>query len=298
MDIRTLFIGSLPPDATNRELRLLFSTSEGYIKSMIVNKDGNSLYGFVTFDSSEAAEKAREYYDGYEYDTDIFIRVTPSKRNTPDWFSEKVEGISKQAKVDNSGTQRTLYITGFPKQVTPEYFSLFITANFSGQITGYELSSKKRAFVGFGDPYSAKHAREKLNNHEFTFEGVTSTLHCDFANTEFIPRGDQLPLTLAQAPSLPKNQNLLIPGSKTVFVSATKSLDQSLLEPSLRKLFGDQIETLSFGGKEKTSAFILFSTSEQASAAIEQLHNSEIPSMPGVLLKASLARTELVPRNR
>ena len=293
-DIRTLFVGSLPPDATSRELRLLFSTCEGYEKSMLVTKDVTSLYGFVSFETCEAAEEAQRYFDGFEYDNGVHLKVIFSKRNTPDWFCEKTEIIHTPKQQKNDTSPRTLYIIGFPKEVTQEYFANFMSANFSGQITGYDFSAKKSAFVGFNDTYAARLAREKLNNYEFNYEGQTATLHCNFANTEFIPRTEQ-PQLITAPPSLAK-PGMLIPGSKTIFVSSTSSLDPEVFEPRIREAFDKKIELLSFGGKDKVSAFVLFSSSEEASLAISELHNSELKGMEGIILKASLARTELVPR--
>ncbi|KAJ9455437.1 Protein couch potato [Diplonema papillatum] len=196
--IRTLFVAGLPYDASDRELYLLFGSSEGYDKSMIVRKDGGKRpYGFVNYQNNDCAEAAKERLDGFQWDPTepLKLKCEQSKRNTPDWFTTTCASpasISRRL-ASLPKNPKTLYVTGVPSTVSKELFDAFIITNFVGQVGGmrYTLPTEKKnsfAFVGFVTHEQAKTAMERLEGYVWNHESVSSTLHATFANTEWNPK--------------------------------------------------------------------------------------------------------------
>ena len=67
--MRTLYIGGLPPDTDHRTLRRLLSAFRGMVRARVITLPSGLCkgYGYVTFDSEEAAELAAMTLDGLEY---------------------------------------------------------------------------------------------------------------------------------------------------------------------------------------------------------------------------------------
>lgn len=87
-EVRTLFVSGLPMDAKPRELYLLFREYEGYEGSLlkITSKNGktSSPVGFVTFNTRNEAEAAKNRAQGARFDPDLpqTIRLEFAKSNT------------------------------------------------------------------------------------------------------------------------------------------------------------------------------------------------------------------------
>eukprot|EP01059_Diplonema_ambulator_P004412 TRINITY_DN1410_c0_g1_i4.p1 TRINITY_DN1410_c0_g1~~TRINITY_DN1410_c0_g1_i4.p1 ORF type:complete len:320 (+),score=100.09 TRINITY_DN1410_c0_g1_i4:132-1091(+) len=294
-EIHTIFVAGLPHDATDRELYLLFGSCDGDDKSMIVRKDnGKRPYGFVNFNHGRGADMAREKVNGFQWDPSdpIKLKVELSKRNTPDWFTATCSpaGSAEARKKEILSRQpKTLYITGLPHTVSKELFEALITANFRGQVPGMrftaQVDSKPAfAFVGFYDHHQAKSAMERLEGYVWTHEGVSSTIHASFANTEF---------NIAAHESTPPPPGSHPASSRTVHLSRLPpTCTKEALEHTLEVSFPRQVEALRFHQKDTKPpfAFILFRTPEAAQAAIARYNGSE---WNGSHLKASPARTEL-----
>eukprot|EP01064_Diplonema_japonicum_P027251 TRINITY_DN3915_c0_g2_i2.p1 TRINITY_DN3915_c0_g2~~TRINITY_DN3915_c0_g2_i2.p1 ORF type:complete len:342 (+),score=92.28 TRINITY_DN3915_c0_g2_i2:62-1027(+) len=293
-EIHTVFVAGLPHDATDRELYLLFGAFEGYDKSMIVRKDnGKRPYGFVNFNHGPGADSARERINGFQWDPvdPVKLKVELSKRNTPDWFTAVCSpaGSAEARKREVLSRQpRTLYITGLPHTVSKELFEALIVANFTGQVPGMRFTSQMDskpafAFVGFHDHIQAKSAMERLEGYVWTHEGVSSTIHASFANTEFNAAANETPPPPQGERSSSRTAHL-----SRLPLTCTKAALESTLEAS----FPRQVEALRFQQKDGKPpfAFILFRTAEAAQAAITRYNGSE---WNGSHLKASPARTEL-----
>lgn len=70
-EVRTLFVSGLPPDATERELYLLFRTCHGFENALLRHgKTGKSTtpVGFVTFETKADADEARRTLNGVRFD--------------------------------------------------------------------------------------------------------------------------------------------------------------------------------------------------------------------------------------
>lgn len=87
-EVRTLFVSGLPMDAKPRELYLLFREYLGYESSLlkVTSKNGktSSPVGFVTFNTRDEAETAKNRAQGARFDPDLpqTIRLEFAKSNT------------------------------------------------------------------------------------------------------------------------------------------------------------------------------------------------------------------------
>lgn len=136
----------------------------GNILSCTVRSDenGKSLgYGYVQYDSEEAANKAIEALNGKELwgqTVDVTKFVASKNRNTE---------------------QKNLYLKNFPADMDMEKIEAWIDTNLKpmGTITSqgvYEKtineSKKFFAFIAFEEQEVAKAVIEKFNNHKFSEE--------------------------------------------------------------------------------------------------------------------------------
>ncbi|KAJ9460302.1 Endo-1 [Diplonema papillatum] len=305
-EIRTLFVANIPCDASNREMYLLFSTSKGYEKSMVVRKEtptpAKRLYGFVSYLKAADAEAALEEFNDYVWDNadpvNSKIRVQLSKRNTPDWF---VSEDAKEVNAPGSSSTRdgpsraarpkTLYVSGMPEGVDADIVNTFFNTNFPRSIlTGLKYNGNDRvAWVGFNSHDTARDAMGRLDGYVWNNKAGKSTLHAAFANTEFNPAfAESAAPRLGALPT-----RLVTPPIRTVFVSSLpKSSTKQGVEDFFEAEFPRQIETLSYSTTKlnKPCAFILFNTAEEARRGIEHLSNKQYE---GSQLKAEFARTEL-----
>nr|CAB3262036.1 uncharacterized protein LOC100177894 [Phallusia mammillata] len=87
-EVRTLFVSGLPADAKKRELYLLFRGFSGYEGSIIrtTTKPGKAPVpvGFVTFDSRNEADEAKNALQGIKFDPELphTLRLEFAKANT------------------------------------------------------------------------------------------------------------------------------------------------------------------------------------------------------------------------
>ena len=77
--VRTLYIGGLPPETDHSTLRRLLSAFRGMVRARVITLPSGmgKGFGYVTFDSEEAANLALSTLDGLEYGAHR-LRVAPA----------------------------------------------------------------------------------------------------------------------------------------------------------------------------------------------------------------------------
>lgn len=86
-EMRTLFLGNLPPDASQREIYLLCRHLPGYSRSVLNAQRGGAPVAFVSFDCHDNAEQAMQELQGAVIDP----HMAPHLRLRVDWARENTK---------------------------------------------------------------------------------------------------------------------------------------------------------------------------------------------------------------
>jgi len=105
-DVSCLSVFGLSLDATEREVHILFSGCQGYIRCIVVPpKDhGKKPYAFVQFDVQENAVAAKESRENTSWEEGSqVINVELSKRNIPESFQPRQQRVESYAPAHDYG---------------------------------------------------------------------------------------------------------------------------------------------------------------------------------------------------
>jgi polyadenylate-binding protein len=151
-----VFVKNFPEDVTARELELEFSVCGHIISSKISYDQGGKSrrYGFIQFDTAEAASKA-------------------ALKNDQEWRGErlKVENFQPRDQRESLFSHSNLHICGFSQETTKAQLDALFSS--FGEITSSIIQSKQVrdevkifGFVNFKDSVSADQAKSALNGRE------------------------------------------------------------------------------------------------------------------------------------
>lgn len=260
-----IFINHLPASYDSKRLQDMFSTFGNISSAKVSTTDGVSNgYGFVQFESKEAADKATEAWNGREVEGKV-LSVAPFK-----------------AQVSRGTSARSIFTNVFVKNLPAEWSKDDLIAFFQkfGTITsGYlamdeeNKSSKMFGFVNYTTPEIAMAAVEKSNNVEVG--NPAKKLFVSRALTK-IQRMRQLQdkRDKVRADRHSRHTNLYV-----------KNLPDEVDDDALRNFFS-QFGTVSSArvmvenGRSKNFGFASFATMEEATKALTQANGSQFFGKP------------------
>jgi polyadenylate-binding protein len=266
--VGNIFIKNLDKSIDNKDMYDTFSTF-GTILSCKVATDehGNSKgYGFVHFETEEAANKAIEKVNGMLLsDKKLFVgRFIPRK--------EREKELGEKAKRFTN-----VYIKNFPEAFNEEKLKEIFEA--FGTITSYRVmsdetgKSKGFGFVAFEDPEAAEAACNELNTKEM--EG--KTLYVGRAQK----RGERQ-MELKRKFELLKMERMTRYQGVNLYV---KNLDDTIDDEKLRKEFQPygtitSAKVMTEDGRSKGFGFVCFSSPEEATKAVTEMNGRIVGSKP------------------
>ncbi|KAI3769910.1 hypothetical protein L6452_01024 [Arctium lappa] len=262
-----IFIKNLDKAIDQKALHDTFSTFGNILSCKIAtDSTGQSKgYGFVQYDSDDAAQKAIEKLNGMLLN-DKQVYVGPFLRR-----QEREMAVDK-TKFTN------VYVKNLSESTTDEelnkVFSEYGTVTSAVVMRDADGNSKCFGFVNFENAEDAAKAVDALNGQKFDnkewYVGKAQKKH--EREQELKQRFEQ---TMKEAVDKSQGLNLYI-----------KNLDDTIDDENLKELFSPFGTITSFkvmrdpNGTSKGSGFVAFSTSEEASRALFEMNGKMVASKP------------------
>lgn len=266
--VGNIFIKNLDKSIDNKDMYDTFSTF-GTILSCKVATDehGNSKgYGFVHFETEEAANKAIEKVNGMLLsDKKLFVgRFIPRK--------EREKELGEKAKRFTN-----VYIKNFPESINEDKLKEIFEAY--GVITSYRVmcdeggKSRGFGFVAFEDPEAAEQAVTDMNGKEMD----SKTLYVGRAQKR-AERQMELKRKFEQL----KMERMTRYQGVNLYV---KNLDDTIDDEKLRKEFQPygtitSAKVMSEDGRSKGFGFVCFSSPEEATKAVTEMNGRIVSTKP------------------
>lgn len=266
--VGNIFIKNLDKSIDNKDMYDTFSTF-GTILSCKVATDehGNSKgYGFVHFETEEAATKAIEKVNGMLLsDKKLFVgRFIPRK--------EREKELGEKAKKFSN-----VYIKNLPDSVDDEKLRDMFEQH--GPITSYKVmsdeSGKSRGFgfVAFEDPDDAEKACDILNESEVDGK----KLYVGRAQ-----KRQERQMDLKRKFEAMKQERMTRYQGVNLYV---KNLDDTIIDEQLRKEFQPygtitSAKVMTEEGRSKGFGFVCFSSPEEATKAVTEMNGRIVGSKP------------------
>ena len=269
-----IFIKNLDPSIDNKTLYDTFTVFGPILSCKIVMDDhGSKGYGFVHFESEECAEEAIGKVNGM---------LLNGKKVYVAKFVPKKERMKEKYKFSN------IYVKNFGHEIDDDGLkSLFIKF---GNIVSYKVmrddtgKSKGFGFVSFEKTEDAEKAVNELDGFELNGKKLYIG-RAQKAEERQRMLKDKFEQQKTEKPSHFQGVNLYI-----------KNLDDDITEDRLRKdfsVFGNvtSVRIMTQNGRSKGFGFVCFSTSEEASKAIEEM-NGRIISVKPLYVALALGKEE------
>jgi len=263
--VGNIFIKNLDKSIDNKELHDTFAQF-GTILSAKIMIDGSGMskgFGFVQYDSEEAAQKAIDKVNG-KLLRDKAVFVGP--------FVRRME------RGDKAGSFTNIYIKNFPEDYDEEQLrALFATC---GEITSLAImkdeagKSKGFGFINFEDPDAATMACEKFNDHEI---GDKALVVCRAQKKS--EREVELRAKFEQDR---KERAEKFAGANLYL----KNLSVEVGDEELRELFSEFGTIISCkimkdnAMNSRGSGFVAFSSPEEATRAVTEMNGKMVKSKP------------------
>ncbi|KAG0681857.1 Protein phosphatase PP2A regulatory subunit B [Pichia californica] len=279
-----IYIKNLHPDIDNKTLHDTFSSFGNILSCKIAtDANGNSKgFGFVHYDNDESANEAIENVNGMLLnDLEVFVGPHILKKDRESKWQELVENFTN------------IYVKNFSTEWSKEDLEKLFTP--FGKITSFYLAtdengnSKGFAFINFENHEDASKAVESLNNTEY--DGKVLFVGRAQKKRERVEQ-------LKQQHEAVKQEKISKYQGVNLFV---KNLDDSIDDEKLREEFAPYGNITSVivmkdeSGKSKGFGFVCFSTPEEATKAINEMHQRIVESKP---LYVALAQRKEVRRNQ
>ena len=279
-----IFIKNLHPDIDNKTLHDTFSSFGNILSCKIAtDANGNSRgFGFVHYDNAESANEAIENVNGMLLnDLEVYVGPHILKKDRESKWQELIENYTN------------IYVKNFSLEWSKEDLEKLFTP--FGKITSFYLASdeagKSRgfAFINYENHEDAVKAVEALNNKDF--DGKVLYVGRAQKKRERVEQ-------LKQQHEAVKQEKISKYQGVNLFV---KNLDDSIDDARLREEFSPYGEITSVivmkdeSGKSKGFGFVCYSTPEEATNAINEMHQRIVESKP---LYVALAQNRDVRRNQ
>ncbi|RYG42127.1 hypothetical protein EON68_02230, partial [archaeon] len=279
-NVGNVFVKNLGPEVTVRELYDSFKLF-GPVLSCKVPLDGKGLslgYGFVQFEDEVHAKAAISSVNGME------------------WYNRSILATQFVPRPLRAGkTYTNLYVKNVPAEWTDktlkDEFSVYGEVQSSVLASGEDGKHRGFGFVNFTDDKAAKAAEEAL--HGKLVEGTPASVP-EFLKSSLPSSGMKLYVVQARRraerqremeaqTATYRRQRVDAMRGRNVYV---RNLDESMTDEVLRKEFSKfgNIESArvarSAEGQSRLFGFVLFSTVDEASAAVAEMHRKVLNGKP------------------
>lgn len=266
--VGNLFIKNLDKNIDNKSMYDTFSAF-GNILSCKVMLDENGIskgYGFIHFETEEAANRAIEKVNGMLLNgKQVYVgKFIPQK--------EREKQLGEKAKLFTN-----IYVKNFSSDMSDDklknMFSKFGKITSCTVMKNIDGSSRGFGFVAFEDPYAAEKAVKEMNNIEINGQ----SLYVGRAQKK-TERQNELKRHYEQI----KLERFNRFQGVNLFV---KNLDDSIDDARLRKEFNSfgtitSAKVMMEEGRSKGFGFVCFSSPEEATKALVEMHGKLIGSKP------------------
>lgn len=269
--VGNIFIKNLPPTVDHKNLYDLFSVF-GNILSCKVSTDENAIskgYGYIHYETAEAAQEAITKFNGYTIDDHTVEVVSFLKRN---------ERASQNLWTNT-------YMKQFPKSWDEERLKELVTP--FGEVVSVVVqreadgSSKGFGFINFVEHESAAKAVEALNDKVIEEDNQQYTLYFGRAQKK-----NERQRELATLISQKREERINLYQGRNVYV---KNIDDEVTDDELLKLFSEHGSVANCkimretNGTSKGFGFLCFNNSEDAQKSITALNGIRLRSKPLVV---------------
>lgn len=265
--VGNVFIKNLDKSIDNKALYDTFSAFGNILSCKIVSDEqGSRGYGFVHFETEEAARNAIEKVNGMLLNgKKVFVGRFMNRR-------ERLEQMGDKLKKFNN-----VYIKNFSEEIDDEklkaWFECFGKIISAKVMTGYDGKGRGFGFVSFEEPEAAEKAVTEMNGQEVD----TKTLYVGRAQkraerqAELKDRFDRL-----------KQERMNRYQGVNLYV---KNLDDTIDDERLRKEFSQfgtitSAKVMNEGGRSKGFGFVCFSSPEEATKAVTEMNGRIIVAKP------------------
>eukprot|EP01111_Echinosteliopsis_oligospora_P010702 TRINITY_DN338_c0_g1_i1.p1 TRINITY_DN338_c0_g1~~TRINITY_DN338_c0_g1_i1.p1 ORF type:complete len:611 (-),score=168.76 TRINITY_DN338_c0_g1_i1:93-1925(-) len=274
--VGNIFIKNLHKDIDHKALYDTFSASGNILSCKVVTDDGNKSkgYGFVHFETKEAAEKAIHKVNGMMlYEQKVFVGPFVARK-------ERLKSTDGEQKYTN------IYVKNIKEGVTEEQlkslFQEYGTITNAAIMSDNSGKSKGFGFVNFETPEAAKKAVEALNNTD------TALNNKDSPNGKllFVGRAQkksEREAELRQKFEALKNERLNKYQGVNLYV---KNLEDNVDDEKLRAEFAPFGNITSCkvmkadNGTSKGFGFVCYTTPEEATRAVSEMNTKIIGTKP------------------
>ncbi|KAL4218070.1 Polyadenylate-binding protein 4 [Mactra antiquata] len=265
--VGNVFIKNLDKSIDNKALYDTFSAFGNILSCKIVSDEhGSRGYGFVHFETEEAARNAIEKVNGMLLNgKKVFVGRFMNRR-------ERLEQMGDKMKKFNN-----VYIKNFSEEIDDEklkiWFETFGKIISAKVMTGYDGKGRGFGFVSYEEPEAAEKAVTEMNNKDVDGK----TLYVGRAQkraerqAELKDRFDRL-----------KQERMNRYQGVNLYV---KNLDDSIDDEKLRKEFSafgtiTSAKVMTEGGRSKGFGFVCFSSPEEATKAVTEMNGRIIVAKP------------------
>lgn len=266
--VGNVFIKNLDKSIDNKALYDTFSAFGNILSCKIVSDEhGSRGYGFVHFETEEAARNAIEKVNGMLLNgKKVFVGRFMNRR-------ERLEQMGDKMKKFNN-----VYIKNFSEEIDDEklktWFEQFGKIISAKVMTGYDGKGRGFGFVSYEEPEAAEKAVTEMNGTE---AAENRTLYVGRAQkraerqAELKDKFDRL-----------KQERMNRYQGVNLYV---KNLDDSIDDERLRKEFSQfgtitSAKVMVEGGRSKGFGFVCFSSPEEATKAVTEMNGRIIVAKP------------------
>jgi len=275
--VGNIFIKNLHKDIDHKALYDTFSASGNILSCKVVTDEGNRSkgYGFVHFETKEAAEKAISKVNGMMLnDQKVFVGPFVARK-------ERLKSTDGEQKYTN------IYVKNIKEGITEDQLkTLFqeygLITNAAIMADGSTGKSKGFGFVNFETPEAAKKAVEALNNTDTTLNNKEAPN----AKPLFVGRAQKKSEREAELRSkfeALKNERLNKYQGVNLYV---KNLEDNVDDEKLRTEFAPFGNITSCkvmkadNGTSKGFGFVCYTTPEEATRAVSEMNTKIIGTKP------------------
>lgn len=265
--VGNVFIKNLDKSIDNKALYDTFSAFGNILSCKIVSDEhGSRGYGFVHFETEEAARNAIEKVNGMLLNgKKVFVGRFMNRR-------ERLEQMGDKMKKFNN-----VYIKNFGEEIDDEklkaWFEQFGQIISAKVMTGYDGKGKGFGFVSFEEPEAAERAVDEMNGKD-----------CD-SRTLYVGRAQKRAERQAELKDKfdrLKQERMNRYQGVNLYV---KNLDDTIDDERLRKEFSQfgtitSAKVMYENGRSKGFGFVCFSSPEEATKAVTEMNGRIIVAKP------------------
>ncbi|WAR16311.1 PABP4-like protein [Mya arenaria] len=266
--VGNVFIKNLDKGIDNKALYDTFSAFGNILSCKIVSDEhGSRGYGFVHFETEEAARNAIEKVNGMLLNQKkVFVGRFMNRR-------ERLEQMGDKMKKFNN-----VYIKNFSEDIDDEglktWFEPYGKIISAKVMIGYDGKRRGFGFVSYEEPEAAERAVTEMNNKDLTEGKILYVGRAQKRAERQAELKDKFDRLKQERMNRYQGVNLYV-----------KNLDDTIDDERLRKEFSQfgtitSARVMSEGGRSKGFGFVCFSSPEEATKAVTEMNGRIIVAKP------------------